>query len=46
MRKHHLRPSPERLLYQYKLRYDYLCLKDFSHRAIHKLQRILEKKDA
>ena len=53
MYKHHLRPSPEplplnfreRLLYQYKLRYDYLCLKDFSHRAIHKIQRILGKKD-
>ena len=53
MLQHHLRPGPEplplsfreRLLYQYKLRYDYLCLKDFSIRAMHKLQRILGKKE-
>lgn len=53
MLSRHLRPSPkplplnlrERLLYQYKLRYYYLCLKDFSSRAIHKLQRILGKND-
>lgn len=49
MLKYHLLPSKsgislnliDTLLYKYKLRYYYLCLKDFSVRAVRKVLRIL-----
>ncbi|MDO5153052.1 MAG: hypothetical protein Q4D50_06795 [Eubacteriales bacterium] len=49
MLKNNLRPDKngvslnllDTLLYKYKLRYDYLCLKDFMIRAVRKLFRIL-----
>ena len=38
-------PLWERLLYQYKLRYAYLCMIDLSHRAFAKIKRLLGKQD-
>lgn len=53
MIKHHLRPSKDgvklglkdTLLYRFKLRYFYLCLVDFSRRAVGKLKRICHIQD-
>ena len=53
MLRRQLRPSREplplslwkRLLYQYKLRYAYLCMIDLSHRAFAKIKRLLGKQD-
>lgn len=38
-------PLWERLLYQYKLRYAYLCMIDLSHRAFAKIKRLLGKQN-